>query len=166
MTDLFYYCLSCRTGSENDVARDLEQRLGYTAMTPVYQKKERKQGSWYIKRYPMMRGYVFFYSARTCEFRTVSMMHGVYRVLTYDDGTAELAGKDRSFAEWVYDFEGDIGISKVFMADQHIKVLEGPLSGYEGNIVKVDKRKESAMVRFTVGEITRDVWLSYELIAS
>ena len=166
MSSMFCYCLACKSGSEDKVARYLEKRFGYKAMAPVYQKREKKQGAWYIKKYPMMVGYVFFFSLEMCDRKSIARVDDVYKLLTYDDGSAELAGGDKTFAEWLYGMDGDIGISRVFMENQRIKVIEGPLLGYEGSILKIDRRKQSAMVRFKVGSVVRNVWLSYDLITS
>jgi len=46
--------------------------------------------------------------------------------------------------------EGIIGISKAFIVGETIQVTEGPLTGKEGIIRKLDKRKGRAKVEFTI----------------
>ena len=56
-------------------------------------------------------------------------------------------------------------ISKVsFDADQRIVVLEGPLKGLEGLIVKVDMRKRRAKVRLDMCENSFLVDMGFEIL--
>ena len=44
---------------------------------------------------------------------------------------------------------GEIGFSKVFKKGENVTVIDGPLKGLEGMIIKIDKRKGRAKVRMS-----------------
>jgi len=46
--------------------------------------------------------------------------------------------------------DDDWGMSDLVMEGDNIKVVSGPLEGYEGQIVKVNKRNLRARVKFTL----------------
>ena len=59
-----------------------------------------------------------------------------------------------------------IGSSLVkFDENDRIVVVEGPLKGIEGNIIKVDRRKQRAKIRVAFGGSSHTMDLSFEDIS-
>jgi transcriptional antiterminator NusG len=57
------------------------------------------------------------------------------------------------------------GISKVYFdQNSRIVVVEGPLAGLEGNIIKVDKRKRRAKVKLDVYDDSFAIDLAFETL--
>jgi transcriptional antiterminator NusG len=88
----------------------------------------------------------------------------LHRILNYDGDCVTLQGDDLSFAQWVYQYKGKIGVSKAMMVGDRIKVFEGPLKDYEGVIKKVNKQRRSTMVEVSVGSSSKNIWLAFEWI--
>jgi len=56
-----------------------------------------------------------------------------------------------------------IGSSLVrFDENDRVVVIEGPLKGFEGSIIKVDKRKQRAKIRVDFGGTAHTMDLSFE----
>ena len=55
-----------------------------------------------------------------------------------------------------------IGLSKVYRENDKVKVLNGPLKDYEGNILKIDGRSRNALVEFRFDERIWKVWMAFE----
>lgn len=60
--------------------------------------------------------------------------------------------------------QGEIGISSYYKENDKIKIVSGPLFGFEGHIVSVNERKQRAKVKISfMGEI-KEVELGVELV--
>ncbi|EGD50903.1 NusG antitermination factor [Thermoanaerobacter ethanolicus JW 200] len=57
-----------------------------------------------------------------------------------------------------------IDLSKGIMEGERVKIIEGPLKGYEGLIKKIDKRKKRAKVMLSIAGELKSVDLAIEVI--
>ncbi|MDP9750081.1 antiterminator LoaP [Thermoanaerobacter pentosaceus] len=57
-----------------------------------------------------------------------------------------------------------IDVSKGIMEGERVKIIEGPLKGYEGLIKKIDKRKKRAKVMLSIAGELKSVDLAIEVI--
>jgi transcriptional antiterminator NusG len=64
-------------------------------------------------------------------------------------------------------FGGEIGSSLVaFDENNRITVIQGPMMGMEGRIIKVDRRKKRAKVRLEMNDSPISFDLSFEVLES
>ena len=81
-------------------------------------------------------------------------------------GTAEqptLAGKDLEIIRHFMGLGPKIGPSLVcFDENDRILVIEGPLKGFEGCIIKVDRRKQRAKIHIDFAGVAHTMDLSFE----
>ncbi|MDO4540019.1 MAG: transcription termination/antitermination NusG family protein [Syntrophomonadaceae bacterium] len=159
------YCVSCNTGSEavlkNSLLRLMPQA---TVLYPVFDREERKNGQWQVKTYPLLPGYLFIYMDTPIDTALLYSEKRVVRLLGYreDKGTMHsLIGKDLEFAEWLYDHRGHIKLSRAMLVGDKTKIIDGPLLNYEGEIIKINRQRRSALVRMQVGDLIKDVWLYF-----
>jgi transcriptional antiterminator NusG len=98
-------------------------------------------------------GYIFVetgeddnFSAYKSAFRSIT---GFYRFLKSNQNICPLAGRDLKVVLHFIRKTGAVaGLSKVFFNEQsRIVVVDGPLLGLEGKIIKVDKRKGRAKIK-------------------
>jgi len=91
---------------------------------------------------------------------------GFYRFLRSNRDIKPLAGKDLELVLHFVKKAGPVaGISKVrFDENSRIVVMEGPLSGLEGRIIKVDKRKKRAKVRLNLYDDAFAIDLAFEVM--
>ncbi|MEA5060478.1 MAG: transcription termination/antitermination NusG family protein [Candidatus Pelethousia sp.] len=161
----FVYCVSCDAGSENVLKSDLERQLQNTCVLfPLIDREELKNGVWTIKTRPLLPGYVFIYSREPIEPHAFYHCQRVNRLLGYAESEHSeyiLSGGDLDFAQWVLCYEGHISVSRAMLVGDKTQVIDGPLKAYEGEILKIDRRHRSALVAVKVGEMTKNVWLSF-----
>ena len=62
------------------------------------------------------------------------------------------------------DKKGIIDISKAFIENDRVRITDGPLKGREGIIIKTDKRKGRAKVKFSINEKLLSIDLGIEII--
>ncbi len=171
-----YYCLFCRAGAEKTFAKNLRFLLkrdypccdDASVIFPVRLLTERKKGVWKSKEQPLLPGYVFLYLDDGEPFPSLQVRQcdGYYRVLKYPDGSSDLRGADREYAQWIRSHEGVLKPSQVSLdAGNMITVISGPLKDMKGKVVKLDKHKKRVVVAFEfVGEL-REVNLSVEFVS-
>lgn len=161
----YVYCVSCDAGSESMLRDDLLRQLPDTVVLyPVFDREELKGGVWTVKTRPLIAGYVFVYSETPIEPFEFYRCERVNRVLGYlEKGHNEyaLTGQDLEFARWIFSHEGHIGVSKAMLVGDQTKIIDGPLKRYEGEILKIDRRRRSALVAVSVGESIKNIWLSF-----
>lgn len=77
-----------------------------------------------------------------------------------------LGDKDLSIIKHFMGLGPKIGSSRVrFDENDRIVVIEGPLKGMEGNIIKVDRRKQRAKIQLNFHGSTYTLDLSFEDIS-
>lgn len=161
----FVYCVSCDAGSEGALRNDLLRQFANTVVLfPVVEREELKGGVWTKKNHPLIPGYVFIYSELPIGPHAFYRCERVTRLLGYEERTHcehALSGEDLDFAKWVLSHDGSIGISRAMLVGDKTQIIDGPLKRYEGEILKIDRRRHSALVAVSVGEMTRNVWLSF-----
>ncbi|MDO4564043.1 MAG: hypothetical protein Q4C04_00320 [Clostridia bacterium] len=163
MENKIVVCVFCESGRESNTVRAIEREFPEAvAMFPTFERDERKNGTWIRRRLPLLSGYVFVYSEKVLDLVRLGRLIGVYKPLRYQDGEYALRGADLEFARWLWQNEGNIGISQAIKKGGRIEVISGPLAEYKGVIKDVNNHRRSALVTIEVGEMKRDVWLSFE----
>ena len=161
----YVYCTACDAGSESALKRDLLRQFpGALALSPVFEREELKNGKWAAKTRPLLPGYVIIYSQTPIAPHEFYRCLRVNRLLGYPEQAHSeyaLTGEDLSFAQWVLSYEGRIGVSRAMIVGDKTEIIDGPLKRYEGEILKIDRRRRSALVAVNVGEMTKNVWLSF-----
>jgi len=98
------------------------------------------------------------------EFRRTQ---GFFRFLKSNQDITPLSGKDLELVLHFLKTGPIAGRSKVyFNENSRIVVVEGPLSGLEGRILKVDKRKGRAKIKLDLYNDSFAIDLAFEVIGS
>ena len=155
-------CLFVRAGDEERAAAEIAEKTGCSVLVPMIDREELHSGSWVRITKKLLPGYVFLYSDSPIASESMTGTNGVLKVLKYTDGRCELVGEDRRFAEWIYDNGGTVGVSTAVKEGDRIRVIDGPLLDYCGSITEVKRKKRTAKVSISFGEITREIWMSFE----
>ena len=143
------YCVFCKTGSENVIARRVnELNINVKAISPVRVLQERYKRKWIQRERLLIPGYVFVYVKKEISLNEFINVTGAYKFLEYQTGKRELIGSDYEYASWVYRHNGRIEPSKALVEGDIIKVIDGPLKDGIGTIFKLDRHKRRAWVEF------------------
>ena len=164
-TEYEYACVYCRTGAEQTVAAGIEALFPY-AETLIVRKQThfRQNGRLILQERVLFPGYVFCRIPAGCDcLYRVRQLYDVFSLLTDTEGSWCLTGPDRAFAEGLYRAHGLVTLSQAYFEGDRIRIVSGTLTGYEGNIIRVNRRHQTCEVRFTVQGHVMHAWVGYEL---
>ena len=118
---------------------------------------------------PLFPGYVFM-SAENLDaylFGKISSSLNYYHFLRDDRNITPLAGRDLDYIQTLISSGETVGISKAsFDSNDRIVILSGPLKGFTGNIVRVNRRKQRVTVKIDLCGNISSFDLSYDLVSN
>ena len=159
------YCLMCMTGHESKVVRIVNRCAPeLTILSPVRILPEKLGGQWRNREKALLPGYLFLYTDLEDQPRIRQMSHRFYKYLSYELGSRELFGNDKTYAEWILAHQGQLQPSLIFATGDQISVLDGPLADRIGTIVKLDRHKRRAWIQFEFDGQQRMVCLGAEFL--
>ena len=126
----------------------------------------KKRGLTEIK--PMFPGYVFMESRFMDAYllERIKECKNFYHFLPKNGTAYPLEGKDLQYLQKLLSYGEVASISKAtFDKDDRIVILSGPLQGFKGNIIRVDKRKQRVSIRLDMCGSVSSIDLSYELVS-
>jgi len=170
-----YYALQVKTRCENKfikLFKALHPEIPFPIYFPQRRLDIRRKGRIKPSMSAVFPGYVFIEAdcddeikKKQWEFRRTE---GFYRFLRSNQEITPLADQDLELVLHFIKNAGPVaGRSKVyFNENSRIVVVEGPLMGLEGRIVKVDKRKGRAKVSLDLYNDSFTIDLAFEVIGS
>ena len=167
-----YYVVQVSTGKEKNFIEDAEfknkfDELSYSIVFPQRILKIRKAGKVTEKQLPVFAGYLFIGTDKISKdlYQHLKRCKGFYRFLPNNQEPRFLEGRDLEILNQFISFGGLAKISQVvFDENDRIKVIEGPLSGLEGYIVRVNKRKGRATVCLDMCQTAFSIDLGFETL--
>lgn len=160
-----YGCLYCRVGSEKQIARLIEREDMSLRVLFAEKKRRRRQGKrFFEEETPLFPGYLFFRAPADYEAQRLMRKPDVYRLLQTADADWRLQGADARFARELFRMRGVIGLSKARMEGDRIRIVEGALKEYQGQILRVNRRAQTAQVCVHMCGREVLVWLGFELL--
>ena len=167
-----YYVVQVSTGKEKNFIEDAEfknkfDELSYSIVFPQRILKIRKAGKVTEKQLPVFAGYLFIGTDKISKelYQHLKRCKGFYRFLPNNQEPKFLEGRDFEILNQFISFGGLAKISQVvFDENDRIKVIEGPLSGLEGYIIRVNKRKGRATVCLDMCQTAFSIDLGFEIL--
>lgn len=160
-----YGCLFCRTGSEDAIVRKLQQRYPDAEIfAPSKVRHRRQAGRLEDELVVLFPGYVFFAASQQFDPRHMVDGYDVYRLLRYQDSGWQLMGADRALAQRFHSAGGVVGMSQAYFDGDRIRIVDGFMKDYEGQIMRVNRRAQTAQVVLSIAGRSMTVWLGYELM--
>jgi transcriptional antiterminator NusG len=170
-----YYAIQVKTRAENKFIK-LFKAMHPDVTLPIYFPQRRldirRKGQIRASMSAVFPGYIFIEAdsdedvfACQWDFRRTE---GFYRFLRSNQEITPLADRDLELVLHFIKNAGPVaGRSKVyFNENSRIVVVEGPLMGLEGRIVKVDKRKGRAKIMLDLYNDSFSIDLAFEVIGS
>jgi transcription termination/antitermination protein NusG len=168
-----YYAAQVYTGHEQKFIDQIKSFLPQESNVQQFiflQRELRVQRHGVIKNelLPLFPGYIFLETEKELDPDSRMIMRKseyFYRFLKNNQNVTPLADNDLKILLHFMDFGEKAGPSSVYFDEnQRIIVVEGPLKGLEGFIIKVDKRKKRAKIRINFEESPIIMDLSFDLI--
>ena len=148
----------------------LNQQAGIKAFTPLKEVIHRIQGKRVIVRKPLFPSYLFVETELTpngfqqalLQYR--SQIRGILKELKYEDDVSALSSEERAYLEGLMDEEHNVRLSKGEILDGEVIITEGPLKGYESNIIRIDRHKRRAILNVCMNDQEMQVDVSLEIV--
>ena len=169
-----YYIIQVATGREQAFIDGLQKKAPEVAQAHnfIYLTRElyiRRQGKTLREEQPVFPSYIIMQTTGTVDAQTVQALKTLpdfYHFLKSNTEITPLAGNDLCIIQHFLGLGPRIGPSLVrFDENDRIVVVEGPLKGIEGSIIKVDRRKQRAKIRVDFAGTTHTMDLSFEDIS-
>jgi len=170
-----YYAIQVKTRSENrfiKLFKALHPEVNFSIYFPQRRLDIRRSGKIKPSMAAVFPGYIFVEAdndneilAHQWDFRRTE---DFYRFLRSNQDITPLADRDLELVLHFIKNSGPVaGRSKVyFNENSRIVVVEGPLLGLEGRIIKVDRRKGRAKIKLDLYNDSFAVDLAFEVIGS
>lgn len=160
-----WYVLHVLTGKELDVKGCLLKE-GFKSLVPRRKLREQKDGKWHEIERLLFPSYVFVNTMMTDEkYYKVSEIPGVINILRGAANSPLPVPLEEMQVIFSFTKEGDlVGISDIFIDGETVRVISGALVGFEGLILKVDKRRFRAKVRFNFADQEKVVELGINVL--
>jgi len=168
-----YYALQVRTRGEEKFMRLFRAQYPEIKLPLYFPQRAlniRRRGKIVPSKLAVFPGYVFMELTDEEDIHhyqwAIRRTEGFYRFLRSNQDIAPLQNRDLELVLHFIKGVGPVaGKSKVYFDENsHIVVLEGPLSGLEGRIVKADKRKGRAKIRLDLYGDSFCIDLAFEAI--
>ncbi len=160
------YCIMVKTGSEEkfkDAAAQKLAQCGDGSKFYFFKKPmQARSGSTFIE--PLFPGYIFMETEKL-ERTTIEALKGIngfYHFLFDNAKPQKLNGNDLTYYSSFRSISEVLGISRArFDENQRIKIVEGPLTGFEGKIIRVNRRCKRVTVEIELFGYSKKVDLCY-----
>lgn len=165
-----YFAIQVATRKEQEWLERIQGQLKDVRFHKIMKKMFiRRKGKTKLEEAPLFPGYIFF-EYRDDELPT-NIIHEIrhsqffVRFLPNNESPHPLNTRDSEIIRHFIHFGSLIPPSLVkFEEDQKIRVIEGPLQGIEGFIVRVNRRKHRAKVRLIIAESVMVLDLAFEVM--
>ena len=164
-----WYVIQTVNGKEETVKAWIEgavSKASYDECIIVYYEYKKKYlGKWHLEQRKMFPGYIFIVTdtpeALKPELRKVKEFT---RLLGYDGEIVPVSEEEETFIKTLIQDDEVVDMSYGIQAGDRIEVKEGPLSGMEYLIKKVDRHKRKAYIEMEFLGETRTVEIGLEIV--
>ena len=160
------YCIMVKTGGEDKFKDRAAEKLalsGYDSKFYFFKKQmHTRNGASFME--PLFPGYVFM-EIGSLERETIEALKrvsGFYHFLFDNANPQKLKGNDLIYYSAFRQSGEVLGVSCArFDEKQRIKIVEGPLKGFEGKIIRVNRRCKRVTVEIEMFGYSKKVDLCY-----
>ncbi|GHS90817.1 hypothetical protein AGMMS49957_17460 [Synergistales bacterium] len=167
--------LFVQTYEERRVASRIQDKLDkevYAVFVPMKNYVHKKQGKTTVRKIPWLSGYVFVAAMVEAEelANAVSPLilldSTIYKLLSNDGDHASilLSEKDKALLTALLDENFNIPPLEALVVGDKVELINNPLDGFDGEVLRVNLKKKTAMVRLKLLERTMDCELALELM--
>ena len=165
-----YYVIQVQTRTEDkylQLAANIIEENQVRILWPRRNLRIRRRGVWKDYLAPIFPGYLFIESEKINPelYWRIKRVPGFLHFLKDNHNIEPLTARDQELLTHFLSFGEVVDRSKVFFDEnKRIKVLQGPLKGLEGKIVKVNRRKGRARVKLDLYEESFLIDFGFELL--
>jgi len=166
-----FFALHIKTGFETQIQQLIAEKLPseISVFCPMRELMIRRKGKTFKETKPLFPGYIFVKAEEITAniLAALKSIPGFFQILPSNKNIKPVLKQDMQFLDSLFKKNFTAHISKArFDENDRIEIIEGPLKGKEGLIVKVDKRKGRAKIVINAFDKQHFVDLGFELIAT
>lgn len=144
-----WYVVQVRSGTEEKIKSQCLKVIGREILeqcfVPYYEEKKRYQGAWHTEKRPLFPGYVFAVSSQLAElYKGLRNVEGMTKLLGMGEEIVPLTEEEVRWLKKIGAGEKPVEISTGIIEGSTVIVTEGPLTGMEGCIRRIDRHKRKA----------------------
>jgi len=163
-----WYAAFVKVGAEDDVKARLEYKVGENLhfLFPKRKLLERKDGVWHEVLRPLFPGYLLINGEIGIkEYYNLKDVPGLWKLLSSGSELLPIPNMEIDPISRLITYGEIIGPSELQEEGGCVHVIDGPLTGMEGRIIKIDRRKGRAKVMMTFLNEARIIDLAVKLLA-
>ena len=154
-----YGCLFCRTGAEASIAGYINQTItDVEAVAPTRIRRKIVAGKIVKDQVQLLPGYIFFRTEFDEQILKLARITNVFKLLEYDNLCWELDGRDKEFAEYLFDNDL-LQPPHASFVDGRLHFEDGFLYGHDDAVLRVNRRKKTAEIRLEIDRLA--FWIGY-----
>ncbi len=170
---MIYYATQVHTGREQKFIDQVKQHLPEESSVQqfIFLRRElhvQRHGVMKNELQPLFPGYVFLETDKELDPDSRSLIREseyFYRFLKSNQHVTPLCNSDLKILKHFMNFGEKAGPSQVYFDEnERIVVVEGPLKGLEGFIIRIDRRKRRAKIRINFEDSPLIMDLAFDLI--
>lgn len=166
-----WYAVQVRTGQEEKIVEACQLLMNQHALEecfiPKYKRMKKYKGKWHQIDAILFTGYIFMISDHIDElFNELKKIPDLTKILGNDGKCIVPIRKEE--AMFLTRFGGNshiVDMSLGYIEGDIIKITNGPLMGYEGQIVKIDRHKRIAYIDISLFDQITRVQVGLEIIS-
>ncbi len=171
-----YYAIQIKTRSENKYLKIARYMLDASDLFPpsegrlIWPRRQltiRRRGKLKETLAPIFPGYIFMETEELNPdvYWVLKRIDGFFRFLKDKQHIEPLSGPDRDLLLHFLSFGEIVSKSEVYFDEnKKIRVIQGPMKGLEGKVVKVDKRKKRAKIQLSLYEESFLIDFGFEIL--
>lgn len=165
-----WYVIQTLGGEEEKTADMIRRRIpSYyieECFVPKRERMKKYHGCWYKVEEILFHGYVFVVSKQPEElYQELRRVPKLTKILGREGSYfISLNKEEENLVRKIGDAEHKTSISKIeFTEEKKICVIDGPLKGYVGNVIKVNLHKREAVVRMNFMGREMELFMGVEM---
>lgn len=144
-----WYVVQVHTGTEEKIVeqclRFFDREILKRCFVPYYEEKKKYQGTWHTEKHILFPGYVFMVSGRLTDLRkNLYKIIGMTKLLGTGEEVVPLTKEEVDLLEKMGATEKPVELSTGIIENGAVMIIDGPLSGMEGCIRRIDRHKRKA----------------------
>ena len=166
-----WYVIQTLGGKEEETAhmirRNISSCFAKECFIPKRERLKKFHGIWNKEEEILFRGYVFVESERPQGlYRELKQIPRLTKLLGREDEYFfALSQEEEELVRGIGDEKHKTSISRIAVEEgKKIRVLEGPLKGYTGDVVKVNLHKRAVVIRVTFMGREMELKLGVEMV--
>ena len=168
-----WYVIQTYGGEEEKTADMIRKRLPSYCMEecfiPKRERMKKFRGNWNRVEEVLFRGYVFVISRQPEDlYQELQRIPVLTKILGREKNYfLPLNKEEEELIQGLGDEKHKTSVSKVEVVEgKSIRIVEGPLKGYVGNIVKVNLHRREVMIRVEFMKRSLELYMGIEMIDS